>query len=828
MPGAYTFKKRINTNSKHSAGFPGGAPFSVGTSGGNCTWWAWGRFKEVYKLATGKNLDWTAGSGNACHFYDIMGKVGYTTGKTPKPGAIICWGYYGQAHGEPGHVAFVEYVYDNGDIEISHSGYSSGPLANERLYKNKGYRRGYNNDHFNGFIYNKVEFTNPDGTVNKVVSQTTPTNSFNYDKLPNGAKETVQYLVGQKFSVAGAVGIAANISQESGFKPDAVGDKGTSFGICQWHNNRGAAMKKYVGSNWASNLTGQLAFLVHELKTSYKSTYNVVKDVPNTETGVRNAADVFVRKFEVPAAVDTRSKERQEIAVKYWKAITDGADNLDNLNGLGIDFNKTTEKLISSDNYAYLVTDAPNAVVSATKGLISQFKTINSTPSYEEIDALKVTPSLGFEKLVEKANKKISSTKKPNFNSTTNISGGTLPIYTTVVEVPFGEVTIGGVTFGTIQHKKKYTSYPNYVQSISITKTNGTINEYTIELIHQISPGDNPNYVAELISKTGYNTITISYGDANSGEYFADIAALVTDVKTTFNFNSYNIQYTIIATSLSYLLATTKKNFPAIKSKPSSVIINLLKDESSGLTKYFTGMRNINAVMSAGYIPTNDKVIEIEAVSNKTVLEYISYLTALMKNEDEKIADNSTYYFTINDEYNYEGSTFSIKEVIANNIITNNIVYDVDVGYPDANLVFDFNVTSDYAWALAYQTANKITTYKYDINYAGKLVTTKTSPVINSTLGSNQFNIDSNTWKQLTRFPINATLTTKELLSPIFTLSYIRINNYYFGNKRITSGLYIVVEQKDTISSNGCRTTLGLTRVASDAETLTTEGRVIT
>ena len=163
---AYTYKKRVNTNKKHSINYPNNNPFKKNAStGGNCTWWAWGRFKEVYTKATGKSLSWTAGGGNACAFYRIMGNAGYKRGKTPKPGAIICWGYNGRAEGNPGHVAFVEYVYKNGDIEISQSGWSSGPLANRKITKKSGYKFGYNNDHFNGFIYNKVEFTNPDGTV---------------------------------------------------------------------------------------------------------------------------------------------------------------------------------------------------------------------------------------------------------------------------------------------------------------------------------------------------------------------------------------------------------------------------------------------------------------------------------------------------------------------------------------------------------------------------------------------------------------------------------------------------------------------------------------
>ena len=143
-------------------------------------------------------------------------------------------------------------------------------------------------------------------------------------------------------------------------------------------------------------------------------------------------------------------------------------------------------------------------------------------------------------------------------------------------------------------------------------------------------------------------------------------------------------------------------------------------------------------------------------------------------------------------------------------------------------MVFDFNINTDYAWAAAYNTSNKIPQYKYDIDDSGNLQTSKTLTVLSSTASNNYMQIDKNTWKQLTRFPINATLTTKELLAPILLLSYIKINNYYFGNKRITSGLYIVTEQTDVISGNGCRTSLGLTRVASDAEMLTTDGRVIT
>lgn len=37
---------------------------------------------------------------------------------------------------------------------------------------------------------------------------------------------------------AAACGVIANIQYESGFSPTKLGDHGTSYGICQWHNGR--------------------------------------------------------------------------------------------------------------------------------------------------------------------------------------------------------------------------------------------------------------------------------------------------------------------------------------------------------------------------------------------------------------------------------------------------------------------------------------------------------------------------------------------------------------------------------------------------------------
>lgn len=143
-------------------------------------------------------------------------------------------------------------------------------------------------------------------------------------ELTGSVKTVVDYLISKGLNAAAACGVAGNIYYESSFNTAAVGDSGTSFGICQWHEGRGTAMKNYVGSNWASNLTGQLDYLWYELNQSYQGTLNHLKSVPNTDAGARSAADYFVRHFEIPASVDSESVKRQAKASEYFASIKTG------------------------------------------------------------------------------------------------------------------------------------------------------------------------------------------------------------------------------------------------------------------------------------------------------------------------------------------------------------------------------------------------------------------------------------------------------------------------------------------------------------------------
>ena len=195
--------------------------------------------------------------------------------------------------------AYLEEVYENNTL----TGYE--PTASERTIK-----------------LSIVNYTELFQTYWDIGASALGINSeYDYSQLEPLVRETIQYLTGRGLNNAAACGIAGNIKSESNFDTGAIGDSGTSFGICQWHNERGTAMKNFVGSDWATNLTGQLNYLWYELQYSYSSLLTSLQGVSNTESGAKEAADLFVRQFERPANVDAQSVIRQQQAADYFNQI---------------------------------------------------------------------------------------------------------------------------------------------------------------------------------------------------------------------------------------------------------------------------------------------------------------------------------------------------------------------------------------------------------------------------------------------------------------------------------------------------------------------------
>lgn len=131
------------------------------------------------------------------------------------------------------------------------------------------------------------------------------------------------YLTGTLgLNTAAACGVLANIEAESNFKTGEFGDGGKSYGICQWYDTRCTSLKNYCSKNgydWKT-LTGQLNYLKYELNNGYKSTYNYLKSVSNTEQGAYDAAHYWCYHFEIPADIANRAASRGKTAKdKYWK-----------------------------------------------------------------------------------------------------------------------------------------------------------------------------------------------------------------------------------------------------------------------------------------------------------------------------------------------------------------------------------------------------------------------------------------------------------------------------------------------------------------------------
>lgn len=473
------------------------------------------------------------------------------------------------------------------------------------------------------------------------------------------------------------------------------------------------------------------------------------------------------------------------------------------------------EQLYSSNNYKYVEnnkeeTEEQKRLKAAQQSLKDFLANINVSVTDPVVPDIQL-PSI----------KGASNVKKPQTKFEGNISGSALPATVNYVEAPYAKITLGGVSIGTY----KQGSYPNYVTGLSVKKTNGSLNEYTINLVHQVAAGDNPNYIDNLISANGYNKIQIEYGDAQAGIAYRDINALLIDVKSKFDFFNNCISYTLSATSSSAMSAVNRRNYAAVTDKPSNIITNMLY-ETGELLDYFPAMKSRDFVNSNNLIPSDDIKVAIDAVTNTTPLNYMNKLVSSMKSN----SGDYIYYLNINDEDNL-GSYFNIQQV-KTKMTTSMfpLVYEVDINYPDENsLIYNFSVNTDYTWPLAYEYGGSFPSYDYNILNNGNLIARECGGNMKSTrVTDNRFLTDKNWWTNVTEFPVAATLETKGLTSYLLLLNYIKVNVFYFGNKRDSSGIYIVTGQEDSLSGNGFRTKLDLLRVAGDGQYLTVDGRVVT
>lgn len=400
----------------------------------------------------------------------------------------------------------------------------------------------------------------------------------------------------------------------------------------------------------------------------------------------------------------------------------------------------------------------------------------------------------------------------------------------TLVESPFIIVKIGDVTFGsyTVQQEQGSikVNYPNYMKSLTAVKVNGTVNTYTIQFTYQVRPGEDPNLLDKILSKAANNRrLTIKYGDWNAPSYiYREEKAIITKVTSVLNLQSSAIDYTVSCQSDTLGIFSTPFNFPARNTKPSDEIKRILGVKKYGLQEAFPGMTNLSKVLSSNLIASNDKKVQLNAQRQVNVMTYLQYLVNSMVHQDTKSSglSSSQYFLTIKDDYNnlYGGTYFKVEEVKVNTRNVNSIdTYEIDINYPGDNFVTQFSINDDQSWSILYEYSESIKQEQlcYRIGNDGHLIQNYAPSISRSETTNNNSATKNAWWSKMTQFPIKATLTIKGLTRHSILMSYVKLNVLFSGGlKHISSGLYIITKQTDTINSSGYKTTLELLRVGGD------------
>jgi hypothetical protein len=421
------------------------------------------------------------------------------------------------------------------------------------------------------------------------------------------------------------------------------------------------------------------------------------------------------------------------------------------------------------------------------------------------------------------------------------------------VQAPWIKVTIGNYTFGVFSKTRArqkddnnfYSAYniqyPNYVKSLTIKKINGQVNTYTLTISYPVRSGDDPNFFEKVFSSvSSTRKIVFSYGDSSMPSYcYKDEEAVITAVNTSFGMSgssaSPTLSYTVTAISGATLGKTGSFTFMnSGKKKPSDEIKRVFRNSRYGLRALFTGMseKNLDKLIAA-----DDKAVQLDCKTNISPLDYISYLAGCMvpAGSNENSTNKDIYILTIHDDTTYDklyegydesfaskndinGPYFKIERSTYN--VEHSDAYTIDIGVNTSTIVTNFSVKNDN-YSMYYDYAGDLYPDEYvrRINSKGEWEDVYAPTFISNNSQRKARAQDASWFTKLTKYPISASITIQGLLRPATLMQYVRLNVYFpGGGKHISSGLYIVTAQTDSISESGYRTTLDLTRI--DGSTL--------
>ena len=397
---------------------------------------------------------------------------------------------------------------------------------------------------------------------------------------------------------------------------------------------------------------------------------------------------------------------------------------------------------------------------------------------------------------------------------------------TSLVQTPYVTVTIGKYKFGCYNPEAFGSEkFPNYINSLKVTKINGKVNTYTLIINYPITESSDPNFFEKVISSVSRTReIEFTYGDLSATNFiYKNEKALITGIQSSFSVAGSIISYTITAVSNGILGVSGSYTFPASrrKEKPSTVIKRILQNKNYGLQDIFTGMRDIS-IVDANHLlgDYNDVEVELQAKTNISVLDYLSYLVECMTPSDERgNVDRKSFYimnFVDDTSGKLGGPYFKISKVDRD--LKYPEAYDLYIGYPTINCVSNFQVSDNQNYAIFFDYQEQIHPEKYvkRINSLGEWEDVYAPPLSSGNEYFKTTEKERAWWTKTSQFPVTASVDIKGLLRPAMLMSYVHLYVYFYGKLHIHSGTYIVTKQEDSIDMSGYKTTLSLTKISND------------
>lgn len=166
---------------------------------------------------------------------------------------------------------------------------------------------------------------------------------FGLDYLAEARILITRYLEDEMgFNRAAIAGILSNMYSESSLRSDALGDGGTSYGLCQWHAVRFNMLDDFASDEDSviSDITTQLDFFKYEMLEMYPVLTEKLRNVENSLDGAYVAAYLMCHDYERPIHSERKSHIRGQ------NAQTDYSDNSENEYLYSSD-----ELLLMRDNY---------------------------------------------------------------------------------------------------------------------------------------------------------------------------------------------------------------------------------------------------------------------------------------------------------------------------------------------------------------------------------------------------------------------------------------------------------------------------------------------